>query len=109
MRGRFLPFILLIMVCSVSGCVLLAIPGGALLGHTIQKSNQEYDDIIVNMGYKYKVYNQESIRQNQENAKMGRPIKEIQTFCIWLETQPQNEKERKAVERYKRLNGSSGS
>lgn len=92
----------------LSGCAaLLIIPGGALLGHTIQKSNEEYDNIIVNMGYKYKQYYEEMESKNKEREVKGEQKEQILTFEQWIETEAKTDKERKAVERYKKIHSSN--
>ena len=101
---NLIKFILFVLLTStLSGCFLLVIPGAALIGHTIQKSNQEYDDIIVNMGYKYKIYYDDMIKTNKENVSLGKPQEKILQFTDWMDTQVKNERERKAVARYKRI------
>lgn len=84
----------------MSGC-FCGIEG--LVAHTIQKSNEEYDNIIVNMGYKYKQYYKESEEVNKEKEVKREPKEQILTFQEWIQTQAKTEKERKAVERYIRI------
>ncbi len=85
----------------------MIIPGGGLLAHTIQKSNEDYDNIIVNFGYKYKQYYQELDTINKEREIQGKPKEQILTFEQWIETQVKTNKERKAVERYKKIHASN--
>ncbi len=106
MKKVSLFFILLLLPC-LSGCVLLAIPAGGILAHAIQKSNEDYDNIIVNFGYKYKHYYQEMDTINKERETQGKPKEQILSFEQWMETQAKTDKERKAVERYKRIHASN--
>ena len=105
MTDKFL-FIILVVTflnATLSGCVLLVVPGAALIGHTIQKNNAEYDNIIVNFGYKYKEYYSNLMKTNKENEALGKPKEEIIEFSDWIETQAKSVKEKKAVTRYKRI------
>jgi len=101
---RIILLLVILFFPYLSGCAaLLIIPGGALLGHTIQKSNEEYDNIIVNMGYKYKQYYEEMEDKNKEREIKGEQKEQVLTFEQWIETQAKTDKERKAIERYKKI------
>jgi len=102
LRKIFLPFIIL-LIPYLSGCVLLALPAGGLLAYGIQKNNEDYDNIIVNFGYTYKHYYQEIDAKNKQLELQGKPKEQVLTFKQWLETQAKTDKERKAVERYKKI------
>jgi len=100
--------LLIFLLPYLSGCVaLLAIPAGGILAHTVQKSNEDYDNIIVNMGYKYKQYYQEMESINKERDAEGKSREQVLAFEQWIETQAKTDKERKAVARYKKIHGSS--
>ena len=71
----------------------------------IRVGNQEYDNIIVYMGYKYKLYYKECVDKNGQAAASGGMTVKIMPFCEWIKTQVNNVRERKAVERYQRMNG----
>lgn len=110
MRDSFLKFqkfasvcFLIICIFVFSGCALLLIPGAGLLGHTIQKSNEEYDNIIVNFGIKYKAYYSQMTEANKQREASGQQPDKILEFKDWLETQGNNEVEKKAIARYKRI------
>ena len=90
----------------LSGCIVIG-PAGGIFAHTVQKSNQDYDDIIVNMGYQYKIYYNETNIINQQRIAEGKPTEKIITFDEWIETQAKTKKERKAVDRYKRIHSNS--
>lgn len=107
MRKIILFFILLSLPC-LSGCAaLLIFPGGGILAHTIQKSNEDYDNIIVNFGYKYKQYYREMEQVNKEREAQGKAKEQVLSFEQWIETQAKTDKERKAVERYKRIHSNN--
>lgn len=100
-------FFVLVLCPIISGCFLLVIPGAALVGHTIQKGNEEYDGIIVNYGIKYKEYYQTMVIKNEIREGKGEEPEKILEFKEWIQTQPASEKEQKAVERYLRMNVST--
>ena len=104
---KIIYFFILLFLPFLSGCVLLALPVVGIAAHTIQKSNEDYDNIIVNMGYKYKQYYKEMEEINKERESRGEPKEQILTFEQWIETQTKTNKEKKAVERYKRIHGSN--
>ena len=107
MKKTILFFILLSLPC-LSGCVaLLAIPGAGIFAHVVQKSNEDYDNIIVNFGYKYKQYYEDMEQFNKEREAQGKAKEQILSFEQWIETQAKTEKERKAVERYKRIHSNN--
>jgi len=85
----------------------LLFPAGGLIAHTVQKSNDDYDNIIVNMGYKYKQYYKDMEATNKEKESQGKPKEVILAFEQWIETQAKTEKEIKAVARYKRIHSSN--
>jgi len=92
------------LIVSLNGCVVLvAAPVVGLVGHKINKSNQEKDDIIVNLGIKYKNYYNDKVQENEKRSQSGLEEESVLDFYNWLETQGGNEKERKAIERYKRI------
>ena len=103
MRNKVSSWILIIvLMMGMSGC---AFPLCAISGQVIREGNQEYDNIIVNMGYRYKLYYKECTDRNtQVIASRGAAVK-IMPFCEWIKKQVNNVKERKAVERYNRING----
>lgn len=75
-----------------------------MVGHTIQKNNDEFDEIIVNFGLKYKQYYYEIVESNKQKEAKGQQPEKILKFEEWLETQIKTEKESKAIERYKKNN-----
>ena len=91
----------------LSGCVLLALPAAGILAHGIQKGNEDYDNIIVNFGYGYKQYYQEMEGMNKEKEMQRKAKEKVLTFEQWMETQIKTDKERKAVERYKKIHASN--
>jgi hypothetical protein len=102
----FLLYIIL-FIPLLSGCALLVFPASGIIAHTIQKSNEDYDNIIVNMGYRYKQYYQEMEERSKEREVQGKPMEQILTFEQWMDIQAKNDKESKAVERYKRIHVSN--
>lgn len=97
MKKVFLLYLFLLL-SQVYGC--------ALLGHTIQRSNEEYDNIIVNMGYRYKLYYQEVNALNKQKQEKKEPPEKVMSFEDWIQTQIKSEKQKKAVERYIRIHSS---
>jgi len=107
MRNKFyFVFLIMTLTVGVSGCLFLPL---GLAGHIIHEGNQQYDDIIVNFGYKYKLYHKEYAEKNVGLLAAGGQEMEIMPFCEWIQTQVNSDKERKAVKRYIRMNGCSAS
>ena len=104
---RIIIFFSLSLLPFISGCVLIPIAGGALVAHAVQKGNEDYDNIIVNMGYRYKAYYTEMKESNEEREKKGEPALDILSFESWIEKEVKTDKERKAVERYKRIHANN--
>ena len=95
------------LLFCISGCALLVFPCAGLVGHTIQKSNEEYDNIIVNYSFEYKRYYFEREELNKSKLSKGEQPEKILTFSEWLGVQEGkkdiSEKERKAIQRYHRI------
>lgn len=94
---------LVLCACSCSGCFILAFPVAALVGHEIQESNEEYDNIIVNFSYKYKIYYDKRNAENAIKIERGESPDKIESFEVWLSEQGTTVKEKKAIARYFRL------
>lgn len=99
--------ICMFLVFCMTGCALLVLPCAGLVGHTIQKSNEEYDNIIVNYSFEYKRYYFERQELNKSKLSKGEQSEKILTFSEWLGLQEGkkdiSEKERKAIQRYHRI------
>lgn len=89
-----------LVIPFISGCCV-GLEG--IFAHTIQKNNDEYDNIIVNMGYRYRQYYQVMEERNKELIVQNKPQEKVLLFEEWLETQAKSKKEIKAVKRYKRI------
>jgi len=103
--------VVLLIMPVISGCIILC-PFGGIFAHTVQKCNDDYDNIIVNYGYKYREYYQGiTAREKERSASM--PVNStasevrILTFDEWIETQAHTAKEKKAVVRYKRIHANN--
>ena len=94
----------LVMFPFISGCVVLVpLVAAPIIAHSVQKSNNDYDNIIVNFGYKYEAYYNELTELNKKNKDEEKPYSKILPFKDWIEKEAESDKEKKAVTRYKKI------